>query len=215
MKMANKGFSLVELMVVVGVIAMLAAVAVPQFSKFQARARTAEAKSKLASLFSSEHAFFVEWGGYAASFQSIGFLPSGDLYYNIGFTYSGLPFCPNSYVVAKLPPPPAPISAATDCVTAGDSLVQMTYNKPVAEGGNAAGACNYNSLATVAGYNCRILPGADGNPPPEGLPNVLNIFPPLGTSFRAAAVATLTDIGVYSVFTIDQSKTLVEVTSGY
>ena len=43
----NKGFTLIELMIVISIIGILAAIAIPQFSKYRARAFTTEGKSLL------------------------------------------------------------------------------------------------------------------------------------------------------------------------
>lgn len=54
---SQAGFSLVELMVVVTIIGILATVAVPRFSTFQARARQGEAKSMAKGLYSAMQAY--------------------------------------------------------------------------------------------------------------------------------------------------------------
>ncbi len=46
----NKGFTLIELMIVISIIGILAAIAIPQFSKYRARAFTAEGKSLLSPI---------------------------------------------------------------------------------------------------------------------------------------------------------------------
>lgn len=86
-KVTNKsGFSLVELMVVVAIIGILASLAIPQVTKFQAKARQSEAKSMLSTIYSSEKAFFAEYSAYHSAFAAIGFSPEGSLRYNVGFT---------------------------------------------------------------------------------------------------------------------------------
>lgn len=50
MKQHNHGFTLIELMIVVGIIGVLAAVAIPAFSEYRGKAREASAQSDAKNL---------------------------------------------------------------------------------------------------------------------------------------------------------------------
>ncbi|MCB5185939.1 prepilin-type N-terminal cleavage/methylation domain-containing protein [Methylobacillus gramineus] len=50
MRFSNKGFTLIELMIVVAIIAILASIAVPAYSRYVARAKVAEAISQLSDV---------------------------------------------------------------------------------------------------------------------------------------------------------------------
>ena len=60
------GFSLTELMVVFGIIAILALIAIPQYNKFTARARQGEAKVTLGTIHTLQHNYQLEHERYAA-----------------------------------------------------------------------------------------------------------------------------------------------------
>ena len=90
MKLNNKGFSLVELMVVVAIIGILASIAVPSINKYMAKARQSEAKTNLGSLYTAEKAFAAEYTRFHSAFQAVGFSPEGRMRYNVGFGAAGV-----------------------------------------------------------------------------------------------------------------------------
>jgi len=103
--MRRKGFTLIELMIVVAIIAILASIAIPQYKKFQLKAKTSEAKSNIGAIRSAEETYAAEndvylqagwapdtvpgtspasWDGDTVGFSKIGFRPSGKVYYRYG-----------------------------------------------------------------------------------------------------------------------------------
>jgi len=99
------GFTLIELMIVVAIIGILAAIAIPNFLRFQLKAKSSEAKSNLAAIRTAEESFFAEYGVYVSAdpsptahgdnqkvnfthavagkgFEQLGWSPEGQVYFN-------------------------------------------------------------------------------------------------------------------------------------
>ena len=72
----RKGFTLIELMIVVAIIAILAAIAIPNFLKFQAKSKQSEARTMLTGVYEAEMGFFSTENHFSATAQTIGFEPA-------------------------------------------------------------------------------------------------------------------------------------------
>ena len=70
----KKGFTLIELLIVVLIIAILAAIAVPNFLEFQTRAKVSRPKSDMRSLATAMEAYFVDNNEYPAMMRAGGVL---------------------------------------------------------------------------------------------------------------------------------------------
>jgi type IV pilus assembly protein PilA len=73
---SKKGFTLIELMIVVAIIGILAAIAIPNFLKFQAKSKMSEAKTNLGAIYTGQLSFFGEQNSYG-NFDAINWSPSG------------------------------------------------------------------------------------------------------------------------------------------
>ncbi len=104
----KKGFTLIELMIVVAIIAFLAMVSIPSFKKFLSKAKRTEAHMNLHALATAEKMYQAEHGAYSNDLQAIGWEPEGEILYTYGFPGTE----GKNYVMGKLGAPASHLSAA-------------------------------------------------------------------------------------------------------
>lgn len=71
----NKGFTLIELMIVIAIIGILASIAIPQFSAYRTRSYNAAAMTDIRSAATAQEAYFIENGRYAGSYAHLTLAP--------------------------------------------------------------------------------------------------------------------------------------------
>jgi type IV pilus assembly protein PilA len=66
----NEGFTLIELMIVIAIIGILAAIAIPQFSAYRTRSYNSAAESDLRNAATAQEAYYVDHQTYVADPQT-------------------------------------------------------------------------------------------------------------------------------------------------
>ncbi|MBF0378600.1 MAG: prepilin-type N-terminal cleavage/methylation domain-containing protein [Desulfamplus sp.] len=77
----SSGFTLIELMIVVAIIGILAAIAIPNFLSYQCKAKQSEAKTNLGNIRTLQETYFTEYDTYGADTGDIKFSVQGDSRY--------------------------------------------------------------------------------------------------------------------------------------
>jgi len=78
---SSKGFTLIELMIVVAIIGILAAIAIPNFLRYQAKSKQSEAKTNLGAIGTNAEAYHSEKDVYNATFTDLGWSATGKTRY--------------------------------------------------------------------------------------------------------------------------------------
>lgn len=126
MKRPRAAFTLIELLIVVVIIGILAAIAVPKFQNTKGRANAAALRSDLRNLVVAEEAYFYEKQAYASDTTLLNYRVSPGVIITIGTPPGGgwvatathplsYPLTCTVYMGAMTPPPPTENEGVPAC----------------------------------------------------------------------------------------------------
>jgi prepilin-type N-terminal cleavage/methylation domain-containing protein len=109
--MKKRGFTLVEIMIVVAIIGLLAAIAIPSFSKIRSESRKSTCQNSQRLVRDA-----IEQWAMANNIAEDGAITGAGVTNVISYLKSGLPYCPEGHVVFALP---ANVGDAVTCPVSG------------------------------------------------------------------------------------------------
>ena len=115
---SKKGFTLIELMIVVAIIGILAAIAIPNFLRFQAKSKQSEAKTNLGGIFTAMTSYFSEHNSFA-DLDVISWAPVGTSKYRYVISNAALSQGNTSLVLDAWTVAPGFSNATPQAFTAG------------------------------------------------------------------------------------------------
>ncbi len=149
-KLNKKGFSLIELMIVVAIIGILAAIALPNFTRFQRKARQSEAKGLLGSYHTALKATAAEIGCFKGNFVAIGFQPEGELYYRMSTSDNAGCSLPTATATIT---DAACVITSNVCTGSPGNYTKSWTERPVGPTTIAGGVMANNTYITTSGGN--------------------------------------------------------------
>ena len=197
----SRGFTLVELLIVVAIIGVLSTIGVPTFRKMVTKAKKSEAKVSLGGLFTVESAFFTEYSTYGNHLDKVGFEIEGrQKLYSTGFPAAD---CASQAVQPSVDPQKASLTTlvgdyyTTTAVTVRNRGISSTTG--TGTGTTSIGKCY---AANVANDGTTFTASATGNIAPGVL------------STDLAEVPSVAGTKVQDVWTMDNSRNLVNLVDG-
>lgn len=85
---SNRGFTLIELMVVVAIIAILAAIALPSYRSYVRKSHRTDAQSAMQAIALKEESFRADNPGYTANWPNVGGDPNSQSSLSTFFTFT-------------------------------------------------------------------------------------------------------------------------------
>ncbi len=169
---SNKGFTLIELMIVVAIIGILAAIAIPNFLRFQLKSKSSEGKVNIAAIRTAQESYLAEFGVYVGAglspatigsvggsaktpfvntdgvglgFDQLGWSPEGQVFFQYG-----------TVINAAIPGASYTVSATANIDAAGANQA-WGYVKEI--GTTGAGLAGLDAACTTAGtWNASLSP---------------------------------------------------------